>query len=126
MSIMIPIGLGDLADRWSIVRLKMINMHFRDMNQHKIRAEFKFFNRLMEEQEKTMTKEMRDLAQSIAGVNAMIWDRENFMRKNTGVSDEIINTALRIRDLNDKRAREKRKLNQLGGAEFLDHKVYNQ
>ena len=123
--IMIPIGLGDLADRFSIIRLKVVNMHVRDCNQHKLRAEYRFFEKLMLEQEKTMSPEMLQLARSIAGVNAMIWDLENFMRDSSGMSEEIINKAMRIRDLNDKRAREKRKLNQLGGAEFLDHKVYN-
>jgi hypothetical protein len=125
MNIMIPIGLGDLADRFSIVRLKMINMGVRDCNQHRIRDEFRFFEKLMVEHEKTMSPEMHKLATGIAGTNSMIWELENIMRQR-GVSDELINTAFRIRDLNDKRARLKRKLNELGGAKFLDHKVYRQ
>jgi hypothetical protein len=124
MKIYIPIGLGDLADRYSIVRLKMVNMSKFNAHNADIRNEFNFFQELMDEHFAEASPEMQDLSRSIAGVNGVIWEYENQMRETTRITDEIINVAFRIRDLNDKRAKLKRKLNQLGGHGFLDHKVY--
>jgi len=67
------------------------------------------------------------LYDSLYDVNSRLWEVEDLLRvleKKNDFTDEFINLARSVYNLNDKRAEIKKRINILYGSEFLEEKSY--
>lgn len=116
MQIEIPVSIGELIDKITILRIKTELIK----NPYKVS---------MAEQELELLTEKRshlefpieivDLEQRLLTVNRQLWDVENFKRaseQNQSFGTDFIDAARRVYKLNDLRAEIKREINQLTGS----------
>jgi hypothetical protein len=118
----IPVSIGELLDRLSILELKLRYL------------EGEAINRL--EQQRKLLLEARagvkgtidpSLEQRLAAVNAQLWDVENKIRAHEQAgqfNDSFIHLARQVYLLNDQRHALKRQIDLSSGCPLLEDKLY--
>lgn len=122
MHIMIPVGIGELYDKISILEIKaeriadpakLAYVHTELAELRKIAAG----NAIDEE----LYKELKQVNEEIWDSVGKQWDKES-----SGDLDvEIIELARKVYTLNDKRAEAKKKINLAAGSSIVEVKHYN-
>ena len=130
MKISVPISVGELLDKISILQIK--NEKVKDQTKLiNIRHELQLLEGTITESEmedlicpKILTK----LRTELKSVNNALWSIEDELRimetrGEFGVN--FVTTARKVYEYNDHRARIKRKINELTGSELIEEKYYS-
>jgi len=124
MTVSIEIGVGELIDRYTILRIKLDEI--KDPKKLKnIQKEYDYVAGLLSKLE---DKEgIQELVEDLFVINESLWDIENELRhleKIASFEDEFIQAARSVYRLNDKRAEIKKTINLLYGSGFIEEKSY--
>lgn len=123
MPVMIPVSVGELIDKITILRIKTQLIHNPDKLKN-IEQELQ----LLEEVRGSADLPNLDLLeQELYRVNRQLWDIENYKRtcEQTGNFDLLfIEAARNVYLKNDLRAQIKRQINQLVGSKIIEEKSY--
>jgi hypothetical protein len=120
--IRIPVSLGELADRLTILQLKAQHLS-GDAQRHVLQeqawldAELAPLRALVPEH----------LHQELAAVNGQLWQLEDGVRhceRHGSFGEPFVAMARSIYRLNDRRAALKRAISQAGGSALVEQKVY--
>lgn len=123
MKIEIPISLGELYDKISILEIKMANMN----SPEKIANVSNEYKALRDIAEKYPIE--GDLYIYLKETNQKIWDIEDGIRKkerNKRFGRNFIELARSVYITNDKRSDIKKNINLRYGSEFIEEKSYEQ
>lgn len=122
----IPVSVGELFDKITILRIKL--KRFADAAKRKnVKLE-------LEALEKAVTKvpvsgpELDALVGQLEEVNNTLWDIEDGKRqaeRDQNFGADFIELARQVYIRNDKRAEIKRKINMLTGSVIIEEKSYN-
>ena len=119
MRLDIPVSVGELIDKISILQIKS-----RCTNNEYVRKEL---NHLIEIATNNNVFNYSDL-QNLLDVNEKLWEIEDRLRvleKEQKFDQEFIELARSVYIMNDERARIKREINELYNSEFKEIKVYD-
>ncbi len=126
LEVSIPISLGELLDKVSILEIKSerITQPERLVNVH---HELALLNAARDATLGPLSAEIASLAQQLKAVNERIWDAEEVVHgeDHATLSDAAFLRQARIAfEQNDSRARLKRKINDLTGSAVVEEKSY--
>lgn len=122
---LIPVSVGDLVDRITILNLKLA--HANDVTQA---MELKHHADMLDAEWRKLVKGMPVLSQyqeEIAAVNAALWIVEDQIREAEArqtFDDAFVALARSVYELNDRRAALKRKIDDAIGSRFREVKTY--
>jgi hypothetical protein len=118
----IPVSLGELVDRLTIVALKA--RHLSGDAQVRVRQELE----LLEAVYAPLRPQVPEPLQAqLAAVNAELWQLEDSVRdceRRGAFGESFVAMARSIYRLNDRRAALKRQISLSGGSALLEEKVY--
>lgn len=120
---LIPVSIGELLDRLSIVDLKLQHLDGEAIDRLRQQRAVLFKAR---EQLNIAVDSV--LEQSLAEVNAQLWDVENVIRaheREGNFNSSFINLARRVYQLNDQRHALKRRIDLASGCPLPEDKLYN-
>ena len=123
MEIQIPISVGELIDKITILEIKIekVNNQIKKINIKKELTELtKIFNDLK-------NTELDPLYRQLKIINKKLWDIEDEIRvheKNNNFNDEFIELARSVYVTNDERFDVKNKINIHFGSEISEQKQY--
>jgi len=123
MKITIPISLGELYDKLSILEIKIANMD----SPQKIANVSKEYKLLREIAEQYPIDE--DFYVRLRKVNAHIWNIEDDIRKkekDLKFDDFFIHLARSVYVSNDERSKIKKEINELYGSDIIEEKSYKE
>ena len=118
MKIKIPVSVGELLDKISILEIKSM---FTD-NEY-VTKELEELNLI----KSTLTQYTLEYEVQLKKVNEKLWKIEDKLRKlekEQRFDDEFIELARSVYITNDERARIKREINDLCGSEYKEVKLY--
>ena len=119
MTILVPCSVADLADRVTILDIKLERITDKDKIKN-VRREREALKAVWYELNPTrLTKQMGRLR----AVNERIWELEDSARDPRGIKDPIY-LLKSITTANDERARIKREINTLTKSEFVEEKSH--
>lgn len=124
MIVSIDIGIGELMDRYTILKIKLAEI--KDEEKYKnVKKEYEYISEIIE---KLQEKEgIQELVDELFEINGQLWDVEDelrYLEKLRQFDDNFINLARMVYKLNDERASIKRLINVLYGSEFVEEKSY--
>jgi methyl coenzyme M reductase subunit D len=118
MKIIIPISVGELLDRITILEIKSM---FTD-NEY-VSNELEELNLI----KSTLTQYTLEYEIQLKRVNEELWKIEDKLRKKEKLQefdDEFIGLARSVYKINDERAKIKKEVNELYNSEYREVKVY--
>jgi len=118
----IPISLGELLDKISILEIKKIKISNKDKLQH-IEYELNILKDILSENGNFDNI----LYQQLVEINSRLWDIEDNIRiceKNKQFNENFINLARSVYFENDKRAEIKLQINKLYNSNIVEVKSY--
>jgi hypothetical protein len=121
MKISVPISLGELYDKISILEIKLANI--RDTK--KLANISKEYNELMAVASQYPIDE--DLYKKLKDINKELWDIEDGIReeeRNKDWGEDFVQFARRVYFTNDKRSEVKKEINVKYGSDFIEEKSY--
>jgi hypothetical protein len=120
----IPIGIGELIDKLSILRVKQIMVS----NQNKLEFVNKEFELLYNFSSMYLDDEqIYNIYHELVDTNSILWKIEDELRikeKNKSFDDEFVNLARKVYITNDIRFSLKNKINELFNSEIREQKDY--
>tara|TARA_Y200000002_G_C22401147_1_gene545695 strand:- start:116 stop:496 length:381 start_codon:yes stop_codon:yes gene_type:complete len=125
MEIQIPISVGELIDKITILEIKIekVNNQIKKINIKKELTELtKIFNDLK-------NTELDPLYRQLKIINKKLWDIEDEIRvheKNNNFNDEFIELARSVYVTNDERFEIKSKINNLYDSDIVEEKLYEE
>lgn len=122
MSIIIPVSVGELVDKITILKVKAARMAQADQQRNVARE-----LGLLQEALANAALEVDDLASELEAVNGQLWDIENDIRACEAAKDfgpRFIELARSIYVINDRRGALKRQINDRAGSELVEEKRY--
>ena len=125
MEIQIPISVGELIDKITILEIKIekVNNQIKKINIKKELTELtKIFNDLK-------ITELDPLYRQLKIINKKLWDIEDEIRvheKNNNFNDEFIELARSVYVTNDERFEIKSKINNLYDSDIVEEKLYEE
>ena len=127
MLIKIPVSVGELADKITILEIKKNKIS--DINNlKKIKNELYFLIDILKNKVK-IDNDIKKEISSLKKINLKLWDIEDSKRKcekNNTFGPKFIKLARSVYILNDKRAKIKLKINNLSGSNIVEVKSYNE
>lgn len=126
MHIKIPVSVGELVDRVTILRLKKARLQDREKLAN---AEFE-----LEHLEKILARDVgtlegiESLVRQLHNVNGQLWDIENELRDLEAVQNfgsRFVEMARQVYQFNDERYRLKRAIGDHYGSTFVEEKSYS-
>ncbi|MEK6625613.1 MAG: DUF6165 family protein [Bdellovibrionota bacterium] len=123
MKIVCPIGIGELADRISILEIKKQKIKDKVKLQH-INYELNSLRELVSAQG---LGEMEKYIKELIMVNAKLWDVEDAIRQKDKLQDfgaEFVSLARQVYVYNDQRFALKDTINSHFGSEIIEVKSY--
>ena len=123
-TVMIPIGIGELFDRISILQIKINKVIAEDAKNH-VTRELEYLNQ--QAQLLVLDSKQRQDTQDLANINAQLWEVEDHLRKKENAQDfdsKFVELARQVYRLNDRRAEIKRKINVATGSLIIEQKHY--
>ena len=127
MLIKIPVSVGELADKITILEIKKNKIK----DNHKlenINSELKHLNIILAKKVNLDILMKKEIA-SLKKINLILWDIEDNKRKcekNKKFGPKFIKLARNVYILNDKRAQIKFKINNLSGSNIIEVKSYDE
>ena len=122
-SILVPISLGELIDKITILEIKQI--HMTGIKLKNVDKELKLLKKIL--QDKNLEIDI-DLINNLKEVNNKLWEIEDNIRikeSNQKFDKEFIQLARSVYKENDRRASIKKEINQKYNSELLEEKSYN-
>jgi uncharacterized membrane-anchored protein YhcB (DUF1043 family) len=122
----IPISVGDLIDRITILKIKSHRIKNENQLEH-VHAELGLLmlsHNKIKDFFKNYSEMMDKLENELMDVNANLWDYENQIRQQVNDTD-IAKTAKAITHANDLRASIKYKINVMLGSPIVEEKSYS-
>lgn len=122
MSVLIPVSIGELFDKYSILLIK----------SEKIKDEHKLNNiskELLLLKNIKMKYDNEELLNKLKKINETLWDIENAKREKEKLKifdDEFIQLARNVYIFNDNRSKIKNNINEYFNSNFIDVKEYTQ
>tara|TARA_B110000444_G_C18801116_1_gene577511 strand:- start:1221 stop:1607 length:387 start_codon:yes stop_codon:yes gene_type:complete len=127
MLIKIPVSVGELADKITILEIKKNKI--KDKNKlENINNELKHLSIILAKKVKLDILMKKEIA-SLKKINLILWDIEDDKRKcekNKKFGPKFIKLARNVYILNDKRAQIKFKINNLSGSNIIEVKSYDE
>tara|TARA_B110000444_G_C18519038_1_gene445775 strand:- start:241 stop:627 length:387 start_codon:yes stop_codon:yes gene_type:complete len=126
MLIKIPVSVGELADKITILEIKKNKITVRD-KLNCIKNELKYLDIILKKKVKLNFLIKKEIS-SLKKINLMLWDIEDGKRKcekNKSFGPKFVKLARNVYILNDKRAEIKLKINQLSGSNIVEIKSYD-
>jgi hypothetical protein len=121
----IPISLGEMLDRITILQSKLEHLTSKDALKN-VEWEFKQLQ-LTFIQSCPETIEVKLLEVELKKINQQLWDIEDKIRakeRTKSFDDEFIQPARKVYITNDERSRVKKKINDMFGSELVEEKSY--
>jgi chromosome condensin MukBEF ATPase and DNA-binding subunit MukB len=118
MKITIPVSVGELLDKISILEIKSLFT-----NNEYIKKELEELNRI----KRTLSQYTLEHETQLKSVNQKLWEIEDRIRdkeKLQEFDDEFIELARSVYKNNDERARIKRDINEMCGSDYREIKLY--
>ena len=125
ISSQIPISLGELLNRITILQSKLEHLTSKDALKN-VKREFKQLQ-LTFIQSCPETIEVKLLEVELKKINQQLWDIEDKIRakeRTKSFDDEFIQPARKVYITNDERSRVKKKINDMFGSELVEEKSY--
>lgn len=125
MNLKIPISIGELLDKISILEIKCIKI----TDENKLVNIKKELSVLKQEYEKIKINDsvINSLYKELYGINLMLWEVEDSIRvleKNQKFENSFIELARNVYKTNDRRFEVKNKINSILNSEFKEEKSY--
>jgi len=124
MNLQIPVSIGELIDKISILEIKLLNI--TDPNKLKnIKYELECLTQVLNDT--GIKDKVTQLHLQLFDVNKTLWDLEETIRQcdeNQIVDNHFINTARQIYKKNDERSHLKKKINLKFNSNIIEEKSY--
>lgn len=124
MTVTIEIGIGELMDRYTILKIKMSEIK----DPQKLSNVQKEYEYLSEHILKLEEKDgIQELVNELFEINEELWDIEDELRQMEAsqiFDEEFVETARMVYKMNDQRAAVKKKINLLYNSAFVEEKSY--
>lgn len=125
MNVKIPISIGELLDKISILEIKCIKI----TDENKLVNIKKELSVLKQEYEKIKINDsvINTLYKELFDINLMLWEVEDSIRvleKNQKFENSFIELARNVYKTNDRRFEVKNKINNILNSEFKEEKSY--
>ena len=125
MEVNIPVSLGELLDKISILEIKnkKITNESKLLN---IKKELSGLKNVLKELDINMS-EANDLFEDLYKINLSLWEIEDSIRlleKNEDFGKDFVKLARSVYITNDKRFEVKNKINQLFKSQYIEEKSY--
>ena len=125
MEVNIPVSLGELLDKISILEIK--NKKILDNTKlANIKKELSGLRQVLESSNINLS-EINDLYEELYKINLTLWDIEDSIRileKNESFDQEFIDFARKVYITNDKRFEVKNKINKTFNSKYVEEKSY--
>ena len=124
-NILVPISLGELIDKITILEIKVKNIRDPEKNRNvakELEALVKCLRKNISD-----TDKLADLRASLKSINEALWDIEDDIRlceQRREFGDKFIKLARSVYRQNDKRAAVKKEINVLLGSSIIEEKSY--
>ena len=123
----VPISLGELIDKITILRIKFNKINSNEA-QKNIRSELEKLEQILG---KTMyiDSNLKNFEIKLSNINQSLWDIEDQLRekeKEKKFDKKFISLARMVYYKNDERAKIKRMINKNFGSELIEEKSYTQ
>jgi len=124
-TILIPVSIGELADKLTILEIKAERIDDADKRAH-VKVELDGLRTLWEPLE-TAQDELATLKQELRAINERMWDVQDALRAKEAAQrfdDEFITLARAVAQRNGERIAVKNTINRLAGSRFIEEKQY--
>ena len=125
MLINIPVSVGELVDKITILEIKKIKI--KDKNKLlNVNREHKYLNEILRKKIKTTLQIKKEIL-ALKKINLKLWNIEDKKRraeKNKKFDSVFIKNARNVYIYNDKRAKIKHNINVLAGSKIIEEKSY--
>ena len=125
MEVNIPVSLGELLDKISILEIKNKKI-LDDTKLVNIKKELSGLRQVLESSNINLS-EINDLYEELYKINLTLWDIEDSIRileKNESFDQEFIDFARKVYITNDKRFEVKNKINKTFNSKYIEEKSY--
>ena len=125
MEVNIPVSLGELLDKISILEIKNKKI-LDDTKLVNIKKELSGLRQVLESLNINLS-DINDLYEELYNINLTLWDIEDSIRileKNESFDKEFIDFARRVYITNDKRFEVKNKINKTFNSKYVEEKSY--
>tara|TARA_B100000945_G_C20229510_1_gene524587 strand:+ start:271 stop:657 length:387 start_codon:yes stop_codon:yes gene_type:complete len=125
MEVNIPVSLGELLDKISILEIKNKKI-LDDTKLVNIKKELSGLRKVLKSLNINLT-EINDLYEELYNINLTLWDIEDSIRileKNESFDQEFIDFARKVYITNDKRFEVKNKINKTFNSKYIEEKSY--
>ena len=123
----VPISLGELIDKITILRIKSNKINSNEA-QNNIRLELEKLEHILNETMSINTN-LKNFEIKLSKINQYLWDIEDQLRekeKEKKFDKKFISLARMVYYKNDERAKIKRMINKNFGSELIEEKSYTQ
>ena len=123
----VPISLGELIDKITILRIKLHKIN-SDEAQKNIRSELEKLEKVLNNTMAIDTN-LKNFEIKLSNINQSLWDIEDQLRekeKEKQFDNKFISLARMVYFRNDERAKIKRMINKSFGSELVEEKSYIQ
>lgn len=125
MEVNIPVSLGELLDKISILEIKSKKI-LNDLKLTNIKKELNGLKKVLEDLNFNFS-ETNNLYEELYEINLTLWEIEDSIRileKDKNFGKDFINLARSVYITNDKRFQVKNKINKIFNSEFVEEKSY--
>ena len=121
--ILVPISIGELIDKISILKIKLNKMKGNQLSN--VKNELKALEAIVKAKNLLIEP---SISKNLNEVNLLLWEIEDKIRlkeMNNMFDNEFIQLARSVYQQNDKRASLKRKINCMYNSKFVEEKLYS-
>ena len=125
MEVNIPVSLGELLDKISILEIKSKKIS-NDLKLTNIKKELNGLKKVLEDLNFNFS-ETNNLYEELYKINLTLWEIEDSIRileKDKNFGKDFINLARSVYITNDKRFQVKNEINKMFNSEFVEEKSY--
>ena len=127
MIVKIPVSVGELVDKITILEIK--NKKIKDIKKlSNIKLELKLLNKFFKKK-KLNTKLIKRLKNYLFNVNLKLWNVEDKLRDHeykNKFNQNFVKLARKVYFLNDKRSKIKKDINESVGSKIIEEKSYKE
>ena len=127
MKINIPVSVGELIDKITILEIKLERIKDKEKIKN-VKKEYIELKNIENDLKKSKDFEEKYFSK-LKQVNIQLWNTEDEIRifeKNKNFDDKFLNLARSVYRLNDERSVLKRKINLEYGSEYIEEKDYEE
>lgn len=124
-TILIPVSIGELADKLTILEIKAERIDDADKRAH-VQVELDGLRTLWEPLESAQA-ELATLRRDLRAINERMWDVQDALRAREAAQtfdDEFVTLARAVAQRNGERIAVKNTINRLAGSRFIEEKQY--